>query len=80
MKATCYNLDDEGNVPDQPRFHLGFFKMVQNLNAGKKSEIIKFFVDQLEIDDEDNITKIVNHNGDIGLISIRFYHDQDSNI
>ena len=54
--------------------------MVRNLKAEKKSEIVSFFVDQFEIVDKDNITKIVNHSGDIGLISIRFYHDQESNI
>ena len=79
VKAKYYRSGEEGSVPDQYRFQLGFFKMVRNLKAEKKSEIVSFFVDQFEKDDKDNITKIVNHSGDIGLISIRFYHDQESN-
>ena len=80
VKAKYYGLGEEGTVPEQPRFQLGFFKTVKNLKAERKSEIMTFFVDQFEIDDKANITKIVNHSGDIGLISIRFYHDQESSI
>ena len=80
VKAKYYSLGEDGTVPEQARFQLGFFKMVRNIKAEKKSEIVSFFVDQFEKVDKKNITKIVNHSRDIGLISIRFYHDQESNI
>jgi hypothetical protein len=45
VKAKYYRSGEEGSVPEQPRFQLGFFKIVRNLKAEKKSEIVSFFVD-----------------------------------